>query len=130
MVSEDGSAIGRVLIVEDEMMVSMLLEDMLEELGYAVVGPVARLDAAVAMAGTAAIDAAVLDLNLNGRSTYPVAAALSARAIPFVFATGYDTTILPEPFRGMPALQKPFQRDELARALAAAIAAAATRPDR
>jgi CheY-like chemotaxis protein len=108
---------ARVLIVEDEVIVSMLLEDMLAELGYAVIGPATRIDSALAMAETAALEAAVLDVNLNGRTTYPVAEALSRRAIPFVLSTGYGIGELGERFRGTPVLQKPFQRDDLARAL-------------
>lgn len=107
----------RILVVEDEAIVAMLLEDMLAELGYEVVGPVTRLERALDLARGAAIDAAVLDVNLNGRDTYAVADALSARAIPFVFATGYGARELAERFRGTPVTQKPFQRDDLERAL-------------
>jgi len=111
----------RILVVEDEAIVAMLLEDMLAELGYEVVGPVTRLDRALDLARGAAIDAAVLDVNLNGRDTYAVADALSARAIPFVFATGYGAKELAERFRGTPVTQKPFHRDDLERALGAAM---------
>jgi CheY-like chemotaxis protein len=107
----------RILVVEDEAIVAMLLEDMLAELGYEVVGPVTRLDRALVLARDAPIDAAVLDVNLNGRDTYAVADALSARAIPFVFATGYGAKELAERFRGTPITQKPFHRDDLERAL-------------
>ena len=107
----------RILVVEDEAIVAMLLEDMLAELGYEVVGPVTRLERALDLARGAAIDAAVLDVNINGRDTYAVADALCARAIPFVFATGYAARELAERFRGTPVTQKPFQRDDLERAL-------------
>lgn len=115
----------RILVVEDEAIVAMLLEDMLAELGYEVVGPVTRLDRALELARGAPIDAAVLDVNLNGRDTYAVADALSARAIPFIFATGYGAKELAERFRGTPVTQKPFHRDDLERALRVAMARSA-----
>ncbi len=110
----------RILVVEDEAIVAMLLEDMLVELGYEVVGPVTRLDRALDLARGAPIDAAVLDVNINGNDTYAVADVLCARAIPFVFATGYGTKELAERFRDTPITQKPFHRDDLERALGVA----------
>ena len=80
---------GRVLVVEDEMMISMLLEDMLGELGYETVGPASRLESALDMARDADVQAAILDVNLHGRPTWPVAEILRERGIPFMFATGY-----------------------------------------
>lgn len=107
----------RLLIVEDEMMVSMLLEDMLHDMGHEVVGPVTKLEAAVEKAAVADIDGAVLDLNLNGVNTYPVADVLQKRGIPFIFATGYGSSALVERYRGVPTLQKPFLRSEMEAAL-------------
>ena len=75
----------RVLLVEDENLVAILLEDMLAELGHSVVGPVARLNKALEMAQREAIDLAILYVNINGEQVYPVAEALAARGIPFVF---------------------------------------------
>jgi len=72
----------RILVVEDEVMVAWLLEDMLGTLGCAVVGPAARINQALAMIGAEVIDAAVLDVNLNGEKSYPVADALAARGVP------------------------------------------------
>jgi CheY-like chemotaxis protein len=69
----------------------------------------------------AGFDVAILDVNLNGQETYPIADALIARAIPFVFATGYSTSGLRREYRSIPLLQKPFQRNELERALASAL---------
>jgi len=77
------------------------------------VGPVARLDEALEMARGDAIDLAILDINLNGEKAYPVAEALAARNIPFVFSTGYGRNSLPAHYRGRPTLQKPFQQDDL-----------------
>ncbi len=111
----------RILVVEDEAIVAMLLEDMLAELGYIVVGPVTRLDRALDLAREAEIEGAVLDVNLNGRDTYAVADALAARSIPFVFATGYSAKELAERFRTTPLTQKPFHRDDLERALGVAL---------
>jgi len=109
----------RVLLVEDENLIAVLLEDMLAELGHSVVGPVARLGKALEMAESAAIDLAILDVNINGEQAYPVADALAARGIPFVFSTGYGERGLPPRYRGHPTLQKPFQQDELEKLFAA-----------
>jgi len=108
----------RVLVVEDEMIVAWLLQDMLADLGCAVVGPAARASQALAMIDAEAIDAAVLDVNLNGQKSYPVADALAARGMPFVFSTGYETESLPNDYQSLPLLQKPFRRSELGDTLA------------
>jgi len=108
----------RVLLVEDEIMVALLLEEMLAELGHEVVGPVARLDKALEMALRQPLDVALLDVNLDGKEIYPVAEALAAREIPFVFVTGYGRGALPAPYRDRPTLQKPFRRNELRELLA------------
>lgn len=103
----------RVLLVEDEMMIALLLEDMLAALDCEVVGPAARLDKAPQMAQQQALDVALLDVNLNGQEIYPVADALAAREIPFVFVTGYGRGALRAPYCNCPILQKPFRRDDL-----------------
>jgi CheY-like chemotaxis protein len=103
----------RVLLVEDENLVALLLEDMLAELGHTVVGPVARLDKALETVQLEAFDVAILDVNINGEESYPIAEALAARGIPFVFSTGYGKKSLPAPYSERPALQKPFQRHDL-----------------
>ena len=108
----------RVLVVEDEMIVAWLLEDMLADLGYQAVGPAARVDQALAMINTEVIDAAVLDVNLNGQTSYSVADALTVRDVPFVFSTGYDKTRLLDSYRSFQVLQKPYQQVELRDALA------------
>src|SRR5512140_3995081 len=79
----------RVLVVEDEMMVSMLIEDMLSDMGCTVVGPASRLDEAIALAKASEIDCAVLDVNLGGQPIFPLADLLRERGCPFAFATGY-----------------------------------------
>jgi len=108
----------RVLLVEDENMVALLLEDMLAELGHTVIGPVARLDKALEIAQREAFDVAVLDVNINGEEAYPIAEALAARGIPFVFSTGYGKQSLRAPYCDRPALQKPFERHDLQKLLA------------
>ena len=108
----------RVLLVEDEMLVVWLLEDMLADLGCVVVGPAASVNQALAMIDAEAFDAAVLDVNLDGQMSYPVADALTARGMPFVFSTGYDKDTLRDGYRTFPVLQKPFHRSELGDALA------------
>ena len=107
----------RVLVVEDEMMVSMLIEDMLEDLGCKVVGPASRLDEAIELANTVELDCAVLDVNLGGQPIFPLADLLRAKGAPFAFATGYGDAGLREADRGSPVLQKPFREGDLARIL-------------
>ena len=119
--TEDNSAQSkRVLVVEDELMIRMLLQDMLDDLGHTLAGEAGRIDEALALARQAEFDIAILDVNLNGQPISPVVEILVARGLPFVFATGYGQRGVPEPYRKTPTLQKPFQADALARALAAA----------
>lgn len=107
----------RVLVVEDEVMVSWILEDMLAELGCQVVGPAARVEQALAMVDAETIDLAVLDVNLNGQKSFPVADALVARDVPFVFSTGYDIHGVPDAYKMFPMLQKPYEQAYLVTAL-------------
>ena len=111
----------RILVVEDELMIRMLLEDMLGELGYVVAAEAAHLDEALDAANNAAFDVAILDVNLNGEPILPVADALAARGTPFVFATGYGERGLPEAYRDRPTLKKPFQIEGLERMLQSAL---------
>lgn len=107
----------RILVVEDEMLIAMMLEDMLGALGYAVVGPFANLDSALAAAASEALDAALLDVNLGGRTVYPVAEKLVERKLPFAFVTGYDSRGLTQPWLDWPRLDKPFRQTDLERTL-------------
>ena len=111
----------RNLVVEDELMIRMLLEDMLGELGYTVAAEAARIEEALEAAKNADFDIAILDVNLNGQPISPVADALVARGMPFVFATGYGERGLPEPYRDRPTLKKPFQMDGLKQMLQTAL---------
>ena len=114
----------RVLVLEDEVLVSMLLEDMLGELGFAIVGPAPTVADALELVDREPIGAALLDLNLSeGGSGYAVAHVLAARNIPFAFVTGYGRTALRDPYKDRPILQKPFQMEALRRMLASLAAA-------
>jgi nitrogen-specific signal transduction histidine kinase len=109
----------RVLVVEDESLIGMLAEDLLEQLGCRMVGLVSSLGKALDMAKSAEMDFALLDVDLGGERVYPVALALQARGVPFVFMSGYGG--LDGPWQGRPIIQKPFDlvqlRNEIERAL-------------
>lgn len=112
----------RVLVIEDESLVAMLLETILEDMGCTPVGPVATVEEGLdTVAGDDAIDAALLDVNVAGREVFPIAEALKARGVPFVFSTGYGEGGLPDAWRGHPTVQKPFTeaaiRDALMKAM-------------
>lgn len=111
----------RVLLVEDEFLVAMMVEDMLGDLGFEVAGIAQNLSAAENAATSGSFDAAVLDINLNGAMSYPVAEILARRHIPFIFATGYGRAGADEMFPDIPALEKPFERGDLGDALAAVL---------
>jgi len=112
----------RVLIVEDEPLIAMFIEDTLIEMGHEVGLVATRLDDALRAAETGTFGFAIIDLNLDGAPTYPVADILKARGIPFVFATGFGAAGLDPAHVGAAALQKPFTQAELQAALARATA--------
>jgi CheY-like chemotaxis protein len=114
----------RILIVEDEAMIALLIEDVLADLGTIVVGPAGRIEEALALARSAEIDLAALDLNLGGEPVYPVAEALAARSIPFVFMTGYGQHGIAEPWRSRPSIAKPFRPSQFAMFLREALKSA------
>jgi CheY-like chemotaxis protein len=118
---EDVSALqgARILLVEDEALVAMLLEDMLADNGCEVVATAPRLAEALAHAKDADLkfDLAILDLNLAGENTFSVAQALKDRGTPFVFATGYGAGGLPPEWRDRPTLQKPFTSTDITQVL-------------
>jgi CheY-like chemotaxis protein len=109
----------RVLVVEDEAFIAMLMEDYLQDIGCQVEALASRLDEALSQAETAIIDAATLDVNLAGELSYKVAKILRAREIPFIFVTGYGVIGVPEELKEVPVLSKPFTQAELATALRA-----------
>ncbi len=115
----------RILIVEDESLVAMLLETILEDMGCETVGPAGTVDDAMAILdeGTA-FDGALLDVNVAGREVFPVAAALKANGVPFVFSTGYGEGGLPDQWRGQATIQKPFTEEAVKSALYKALGVA------
>jgi CheY-like chemotaxis protein len=110
------------LVAEDELMVAMMLEQTLDELGYDVIGPVSSTTQAmtVIVAAGDALHGAVLDVNLGGEMVYPVAEALDQRGVPFVFVTGYRGAQLEARFAHVPVVQKPYTTGILAPVLARA----------
>ena len=111
----------RALVIEDESIVAMFLQDTLAEIGCEVIGIASRFDDAVEKAKSLAFDIAILDVNLNGRNTFPIADSLTERGVAFVVATGYGATNLPQSLQRVPILQKPFRQRDLERALRAAL---------
>ncbi|HEX4236921.1 MAG TPA: response regulator [Xanthobacteraceae bacterium] len=103
----------RVLLVEDEALVAMMIQDTLAEFGFQVVGPLSTASEALAAARENHFDAAVLDINLGDGLVYTVAEILGVRGVPFVFVTGYDVDSVDPRFSGIPILQKPIERDML-----------------
>lgn len=109
----------QVFIVEDESLLVMVLEDMLPELGYEVAATAHSVPAALQALESHEPDLAILDVNLAGKPSFPVADALKLRGIPFVFASGYGESILPDRHASVPLVPKPYGRRELETALSA-----------
>ncbi len=104
----------RVLVVEDEFLVSLTIIDLLESIGCEVVGPIARLAAAIQLAQSESLDAAVLDINIAGEMIWPVAAQLQRRGVPFLFLSAHTPLmIFPALFAAAPRLEKPLVRNRL-----------------
>lgn len=116
------------ILARREAMISMLIEDMVSDLGCLVVGPTARLDHALTLALQAEFDMAVLDINVDGSVVYPVADVLRFRRIPFIFATGYDFRTLPQRFKASRVLSKPFTYESFSDALREAFVGASIPP--
>ncbi len=108
----------KVLIVEDEALITMLFEDILEDFACQVVGPAMNVRQAMELAQTAEIDVAILDVNLSGEPSFPVATVLQARGVPLAFSSGYGSQGLPAEWQSTPTLPKPFTSDEVADTLA------------
>jgi DNA-binding response OmpR family regulator len=111
----------RVLVVEDEVLIGMMLQDMLSDFGCEVVGPIIRLAPALEAAQREQVDFAILDVNLAGEAVFPVADALNSRKIPIVFSTGYGTSDLEGRYKEFPTLAKPYDVDELRRVLSTVV---------
>jgi DNA-binding response OmpR family regulator len=117
----------RVLLVEDEMCLAMMLQDLLEDAGYEVL-KAARVPAALSLAEDEVLDAAILDVNVAGKEVFPVAHQLRERGVPFMFASGYGERGLPGEFREYPVLQKPYDPAALGTMLRNVLAMPDTRP--
>ena len=111
-----------IFLVEDEVLIRMMIAEMLDQLGHCVVAEAGSIAAATPIAASEKFDLAILDINLRGESVLPVARLIEARGVPFVFASGYTATGLPQPFHDRPILRKPFavnKLDEVIRELVA-----------
>src|SRR5947208_8983352 len=115
---------GSVFLVEDEVMIRMMVADMLEELGHSVAAEAGEIGEAVRLVQSTEFDLAILDVNVNGKVITPVAELITARNRPFIFATGYGSSGLPQEYRDRPALQKPFQLETLAQVIASTLKSA------
>jgi CheY-like chemotaxis protein len=112
-----GTEVRRALLVEDEVLVAMYVEDALSELGYAIAGVATNLGEALAYARERQFDFAVLDINLNGQKSFPVADLLRQRQIPFLFVSGYTSGGIADEYRNEMRLRKPFRTSDLAKAI-------------
>ncbi len=111
----------RVLVVEDETLVAMLVEEYLADFGCVVAFSARRVGKALQAARNLELDAAVLDVNVAGESVSPIAEALEERQVPFLFASGYGVKGVEERWAARPVLQKPFSAKELQAALLACV---------
>jgi CheY-like chemotaxis protein len=111
----------RVMIVEDEMLIALMLQDMLEDAGLVVEGVANSLPSGLDLAKRSGAELAILDVNLNGEEAYPIADVLRGRGIPFIFSTGYGPGNLREDYQAAPQLIKPYQQELLSAAIASAL---------
>jgi DNA-binding response OmpR family regulator len=114
----------RVLVVEDESLVAMLIEEYLQDFGCAPACTASRVGKGLKVVNSTELDAAVLDVNVAGESVAPIAEALEKRGVPFIFASGYGAGGVDARWAGRPVLQKPFSAKELHAALVACVKAA------
>ena len=113
---------SRILVVEDEPLIAMLIEDILRERGCDVVGPAATVADGLRLVTDAPLDAALLDVNIGEETVYPVADALRRLDVPFVFVTGLREDNLREPYRVQPTIRKPIFRRDFAERVVEALA--------
>jgi light-regulated signal transduction histidine kinase (bacteriophytochrome) len=119
----------RILVVEDSFLLVMAIQTMLDDLGWLIVGPATRRTEALALAQSAVFDAALLDVNLDGETSWDVAAVIRSRGLPFVFGTGYDvSSALPDDLAGSAVISKPYHSRDVEQRLREVIAAQAHRP--
>ena len=117
-----GTAPRRVLIIEDEMLIALMLQDMVSDAGFVVDGIATSLLAGIEHARTADVHLAILDINLNGEESYPIADILRARGVRMIFSTGYGAASLKPEYDLVPTLMKPYEQANLAAAIEAAFA--------
>ena len=112
----------RILVIEDDYLVGLVLAELLQDAGAEIVGPIGWIEEAIALieSGREKLDAAVLDVNLHGQKSYPIADALIARSVGFVFATGYGASVIDSKYQAYPRCEKPFHQHTLLAALARA----------
>ncbi|MGI8944513.1 MAG: response regulator [Qipengyuania sp.] len=115
-----------ILIVEDEIMVLLNMEAVIADLGCTSIITAASVDQALSLIDTHAFDIAVLDLNLDGEPSYPIADALAVLGVPFIFSTGYSTAALGGSYGNRPVLRKPYRDEELKEVLDCLLASPAT----
>ena len=106
-----------VLIIEDEMLILMMIEDMLADLGCESIAVASKIGQAITLIDGQVFDAAMVDLNLNGTESYPIADALAARGVPYFFSTGNSLTNVKEGYRNQDVLKKPFTFEQLSNML-------------
>lgn len=118
----------RALVVEDEAIIAMLMEEMLSELGHTAVATAGRLEQATVAADSLDFDVAIVDVNLAGQASYPVAEILTRRSIPFVFVSGYGSSGLRPEWQHVASVSKPVDTRQLGEAIARAMADPAPKP--
>ena len=111
----------RVFLVEDESLVAMLIEDMLDEIGYSLAGHASSVTEGVNLAQRVDAEVCILDVNIAGVSVFPIAEVLAARGIPFLFSTGYGAAGIPPRWAGYTVISKPFDISTMAQALQALV---------
>jgi CheY-like chemotaxis protein len=108
----------RILVVEDETLILMMIEAMLADLGCESVTAAATVDKALALVDAQVFDAAMLDMNMDGNTSHSVAEALVARGVPFIYCSGNNNQKYTHVYHDRPMLKKPFKHEELAKILA------------
>ncbi|TSC36327.1 response regulator [Pseudomonas sp. ST1] len=115
--SDDHTSLPKVLLVEDETMLAMLMEMMLEDLGFATAYHASSLGEGIEYARNGDYDLAILDINIIGGNSFPIAAAIAHRGIPFMFCSGYGRLGIPEVWVDRRCVAKPFSAEQLNEAL-------------